>query len=206
MKALEQRGGCGAGQGEGRRAARSTGGKGKGSSISQHPEKRGLPSSRSGARPRSRSCTTYLELSTLAKKLPGQTRQQSQPGAKKIWDVAGSQQPSLCRAQPPAVPAGAGEAWRWEVLQAGAVTVTPSSCTLSSSKSFYNSELTRQPFPTNHRGLALRKPRLSRSREGFTKTKPNGFSSSSPAPGLATGTARGTAFTNCPRQLGMLER
>lgn len=204
---MEQRGGCRAGQGEGRRAARSTGGgKGKGSSISQHPEKRGLPSSRSGARPRSRSCTTYPEPSTLAKKLPGQTRQQSQPGAKKIREVAGSQQPSLCGAQPPAVPAGAGAAWRWEVLQAGAVTVTPSSCTLSSSKSFYNSELTRQPFQTNHRGLALRKPRLSRSREGFRKPKPNGFSSSSPAPGLATGTARGTAFTNRPRELGKLER
>lgn len=30
--------------------------------------------------------------------------------------------------------------WRWEELQAGVVTVAPFSCTLSSSKSFYNPE------------------------------------------------------------------
>lgn len=59
---------------------------------------------------------------------------------------AGSKQ--LCGVQPPASSAGEAAVWRWEELQAGVVTVAPCSCTLSSSKSFYNTELNHLPKQT----------------------------------------------------------
>lgn len=59
---------------------------------------------------------------------------------------AGSKQ--LCGVQPPASSAGEAAVWRGEELQAGVVTVAPCSCTLSSSKSFYNTELNHLPKQT----------------------------------------------------------
>lgn len=104
---------------------------------------------------------------------------------------AGSKQ--LCGVQPPASSAGEAAVWGWEELQAGVVTVAPFSCTLSSSKSFYNTELNHLPKQTTRPWhSSIQAESISK---GSREPKP-GKQMNSPACGLSLLLARCLSVTD----------